>query len=70
MIVENTSLTGTKIIRPNVFDDFRGYFFESFKSTNFAEYGLPTNFVQDNEVKSSRVLIPPGSFREIHSILS
>jgi len=38
MIVENTSLTGTKIIRPNVFDDFRGYFFESFKSTDFAEW--------------------------------
>jgi dTDP-4-dehydrorhamnose 3,5-epimerase len=61
MIVENTSLTGTKIIRPNVFDDFRGYFFESFKSTNFAEYGLPTNFVQDNEVKSSR-----GVLRGLH----
>jgi len=61
MIVENTSLTGTKIIRPNVFDDFRGYFFEYFKSTDFAEYGLPTNFVQDNEVKS-----PRGVLRGLH----
>ena len=61
MIVENTCLTGTKIITPNVFDDSRGYFFESYKSTDFAEYGLPTNFVQDNEVKS-----PRGVLRGLH----
>ena len=61
MIVENTSLTGTKIITPNVFEDSRGYFFESYKSTDFAEYGLPTNFVQDNEVKSSM-----GVLRGLH----
>ena len=61
MIVENTSLAGTKIITPNVFDDSRGYFFESYKSTDFSEYGLPTDFVQDNEVKS-----PRGVLRGLH----
>ena len=61
MIVETTSLDGVKIIRPNVFDDSRGYFFEYYNSTIFSEYGLPTNFVQDNEVKSTR-----GVLRGLH----
>ena len=61
MIVKNTSLADTKIITPNVFDDSRGYFFESYKSTDFSKYGLPTDFVQDNEVKSLR-----GVLRGLH----
>ena len=61
MIVETTTLDGAKIIRPNVFDDSRGYFFEYYKSTIFSEYGLPTNFVQDNEVKSTK-----GVLRGLH----
>ena len=61
MIVETTTLDGAKIIRPNVFDDSRGYFFECYKSTIFSEYGLPTHFVQDNEVKSTK-----GVLRGLH----
>ncbi|MBT5758338.1 MAG: dTDP-4-dehydrorhamnose 3,5-epimerase [Candidatus Marinimicrobia bacterium] len=53
MIVENTSLEGVKIITPRVFEDDRGYFFESYKTPIFEQNGLPTNFVQDNEAKST-----------------
>jgi len=53
MIVENTSLKGVKIITPKIFEDDPGYFFESFKTSNFEKHDLPTNFVQDNEVKST-----------------
>ena len=47
-------LEGVKIISPKVFKDSRGYFFESFKSTKFLEYGLPNNFKQDNQVGSKK----------------
>jgi len=53
MIVTGTSLEGVKIITPRIFEDDRGYFFESYKTPVFEEHGLPTNFVQDNEVKST-----------------
>ena len=51
MIVKNTLLDGVKIITPTVFEDERGYFFESYKAPIFKNNDLPINFVQDNEVK-------------------
>jgi dTDP-4-dehydrorhamnose 3,5-epimerase len=61
MIVENTSLDGVKIITPTVFEDERGYFFESYKTPIFKKNELPINFVQDNEVKSTK-----GVLRGLH----
>ena len=61
MIVENTSLDGVKIITPTVFEDERGYFFESYKTPIFKNNHLPINFVQDNEVKSTK-----GVLRGLH----
>ncbi len=56
-----TKINEVKIIRPKLFDDTRGYFFESFKNTLFHNNGLPSNFHQDNEVKSKR-----GVLRGLH----
>ena len=61
MIVKNTSLDGVKIITPTVFEDERGYFFESYKTPIFKNNELPINFVQDNEVKSTK-----GVLRGLH----
>ena len=61
MIIEATSLPGVKVVNPNPFEDERGYFFESFRSEVFMEYGLPENFVQDNETKSTK-----GVLRGLH----
>ena len=61
MIVKNTSLDGVKIITPTLFEDERGYFFESFKKPIFKNNELPINFVQDNEVKSTK-----GVLRGLH----
>ena len=61
MIIESTSLDGVKIISPKVFKDDRGYFFESYKTSVFEENGLYLNFVQDNEVKSTK-----GVLRGLH----
>jgi dTDP-4-dehydrorhamnose 3,5-epimerase len=36
------------LIEPRVFPDDRGFFFESFKASDFEKANLPTHFVQDN----------------------
>lgn len=49
-----TAIEGVLILEPRVFNDRRGYFFESFNAAEFAaKTGLDINFVQDNESKSS-----------------
>ena len=61
MIVKNTLLDGVKMITPTIFEDERGYFFESYKAPIFKNNDLPINFVQDNEVKSTK-----GVLRGLH----
>ncbi len=57
-----TELKGVFIFEPNVFEDERGYFFESFRKSIVAEaLGYDIDFVQDNESKSCR-----GVLRGIH----
>ena len=54
MILERTPLADCYKIIPRVFEDHRGYFFESFNSKLFNEKtGLATTFVQDNQSRSA-----------------
>ena len=53
MIIEPQELKDVLLLKPKVFSDNRGYFFESFKYSIFEEIGLNLKFVQDNEVYSS-----------------
>jgi dTDP-4-dehydrorhamnose 3,5-epimerase len=58
MEVIKTSIEGVVIIKPRVFEDSRGYFFESFSQREFDEKVAPivghtVKFVQDNESKST-----------------
>ena len=53
MNVIKTDIDGVVLIKPNVFNDSRGYFFESFSQREFEEKVGKVNFVQDNESKSS-----------------
>jgi dTDP-4-dehydrorhamnose 3,5-epimerase len=49
-----TKLKDCFILKPNVFNDARGYFFESYNRQQFASIsGLDVNFVQDNQAKSN-----------------
>jgi dTDP-4-dehydrorhamnose 3,5-epimerase len=49
-----TEIDGVWIIEPKVFNDDRGYFFESFKQAEFDKnVGYHIDFIQDNESKSS-----------------
>ena len=53
MDVIKTKLDSVVIIEPKIFDDSRGYFFESFSQREFEEKVRKINFVQDNESMSS-----------------
>ena len=53
MNIIKTDIEGLFIIEPRVFNDARGYFFESFSQKNFEEKVCNTIFVQDNESKSA-----------------
>ncbi len=50
MELQETGLKGCVVIRPSVFEDDRGYFFESFNAKTFEEKtGIAVQFVQDNQ---------------------
>lgn len=53
MEVIKTTIEGVVIIKPRIFKDSRGYFFESFNQNEFGQKVCQTTFVQDNESKSS-----------------
>jgi len=52
MEIEKISLPGVLIIKPNLFSDNRGYFYESFQQIRYEKLGIP-QFIQDN-VSSSK----------------
>ncbi|MDQ0637072.1 dTDP-4-dehydrorhamnose 3,5-epimerase [Pedobacter sp. W3I1] len=63
MEIEQTGLKDCLIIKPRIFEDPRGYFFESFNRNTFEEKtGMPGNFVQDNQSFSSY-----GVIRGLHA---
>lgn len=49
----NTAFPGLLIFEPKVFEDSRGYFFESYNEKIFSATGIDIRFVQDNESSSS-----------------
>lgn len=54
MKVEQTSLPGAVLIKPDVFEDSRGYFMETWNAREFADNGIDAVFVQDNMSQSDR----------------
>ena len=62
MNVTETKLKGCFVIEPRVFNDERGYFFESYNKEKFEELtGSKVSFVQDNESFSTK-----GVLRGLH----
>lgn len=61
MEVIETKIKDLLIIKPKVFADARGYFFESYNETVFKQNGIVANFVQDNQSLSST-----GVLRGLH----
>ena len=61
MKVTKTEIDGVFIIEPQVFEDERGYFFESYNKEKLKEQGIDYDFIQDNQSKSKY-----GTIRGIH----
>lgn len=61
MKIEKTFIPDLLIIKPDVYKDDRGYFFESFNFKKYEGYGINLNFVQDNISKSKK-----GTVRGLH----
>lgn len=55
-IVER-ALGDVVVIVPEVFEDARGFFMETYRQDQFAELGLPTSFVQDNHSRSRQGVV-------------
>ncbi|MFR9565676.1 MAG: dTDP-4-dehydrorhamnose 3,5-epimerase family protein, partial [Rikenellaceae bacterium] len=53
MEVIKTDIEGVVILEPRIFNDDRGYFYESFSQREFNEKVREVTFVQDNQSKSS-----------------
>ena len=49
MEIQNLGIDGPYLIKPNIFKDERGYFYESFNEREFKEKIGDVKFVQDNE---------------------
>lgn len=61
MEIVKTKIADLYIIKPTVFEDHRGYFFESYNKHEFIKLGIDKNFVQDNESMSQK-----GVLRGLH----
>jgi len=61
MEIIKTEINGLLIIKPRVFEDERGYFFESWSKDSFKNNGIEIDFVQDNQSFSSK-----GVLRGLH----
>jgi dTDP-4-dehydrorhamnose 3,5-epimerase len=61
MEIIETKLKGLVVLKPKVFEDARGYFFESYNRNAFLQAGLDLDFVQDNQSLSQK-----GVLRGLH----
>ena len=62
MKIEDTPLSGVKILTPARFGDDRGFFSESYSRRVLADHGITLDFVQDNHSMSAQV----GTVRGLH----
>jgi dTDP-4-dehydrorhamnose 3,5-epimerase len=58
---ESTHLGEIVIVAPEVFEDERGFFMETYRTDQFKTLGLPTDFLQDNHSRSKQ-----GVLRGLH----
>src|ERR1700759_4587259 len=55
--LEETGIRDLMVIVPDIFQDDRGFFIESYRKDKFAEFGLHAVFVQDNHSRSSKNVV-------------
>jgi len=55
--IERQAIPDVVIVVPDIFQDSRGFFMETFREDKFKELGLPSQFVQDNHSRSSKGVV-------------
>lgn len=77
MPFSETGFPGLVIFEPAVFEDIRGYFYESYNKEVFAKQGINTNFVQDNQssseygvIRGLHFQVPPFAQSKLIRVLS
>lgn len=63
----NTELPGVILVEPKVFEDERGFFFESYQKKLFDEQGISLEFVQDNHSRSKQETLRGLHYQIRHS---
>jgi dTDP-4-dehydrorhamnose 3,5-epimerase len=76
MIIKETPIKGLLVIEPNVFEDERGYFMETYNKEVFNKAGITNQFVQDNQSLSQKNVLrglhfqkPPFSQAKLISVI-
>jgi len=59
--IESKQLNGIIVVVPEVFEDYRGFFMETYRADQFEELGLPKMFLQENHSGSVK-----GVLRGLH----
>ena len=54
MEIIDEPIEGVKLLKPRIFGDHRGYFFESYNKKTFQSVGINDEFVQDNQSLSQK----------------
>ena len=54
MEIKSFAVNGPLLLKPRIFEDERGYFFESYNEKLFKEAGIPVTFCQDNQSLSKK----------------
>lgn len=62
MKVTELGIRGVKVLEPKYFEDYRGYYCETYSARTLKELGIETVFVQDNHIFSKK----KGTIRGIH----
>ena len=57
MLIEKTFIKDLLVITPQVFEDERGYFFESYNEVSFLDNKIAVKFIQDNQSFSHKGVI-------------
>jgi len=55
--IESKYLSDVVVLVPDVFQDARGFFMETYREDQFVKLGLPTRFVQDNHSRSTKGVV-------------
>ncbi len=57
MKIIETTIPGLLIVEPRIFEDSRGYFYESYQKDRYFQNHMEAGFIQDNESKSVRGVV-------------